>query len=167
MIREMHKRFDKLNLSLMKAMQALSPQSTVFLDYRTLIPFLVHYDLPSDEVKVELLTADKMLQSCRLDGITLKNLHDVYQQLSTVPQGFPVLLRCLKIAMTFGITSATAERSFSSLRRVKTPTMTQERLSNLALLYIERELSSNLWDCLDEVVQSFAAQHKNSRIVLL
>ena len=72
MIGEMHKQFDKLNLSLMKAMQALSPQSTVFLDYRTLIPFLVHYDLPSDEVKVELLTADKILQSCRLDGMTFE-----------------------------------------------------------------------------------------------
>lgn len=39
----------------------------------------------------EFLTADKRLQSCRLDGVTLKNLHDVHQQLSTVPQGFPVL----------------------------------------------------------------------------
>ena len=140
------------------------------MDYRTLIPFLGHCDLPSDEVKVELLTADRMLQSCRLDGVTLKNVHDVYQQLSTVPQGFTVLLRCLQIAMIFGITSATAKQSFSSLRSVKTylrSTMTQERLSNLALLYIERELSSTLWDCLDEVVQSFAAQHKNSRMVLL
>ena len=81
------------------------------MDYRTLIPFLVHYELPFDEVKVELLIADKILQSCRLDGITLKNLHDLYQQLSTVPQRFPVLLRCLKIAMTLGINSATAEKS--------------------------------------------------------
>ena len=56
----MHKRFDKLNLFLMKPMQALSPQSTVFLD---LIPFLGHYYLPSDEVKVEVLTADKTLKN--------------------------------------------------------------------------------------------------------
>ena len=42
--------------------------------------------------------------------------------------------------------------------------MIQEGLSNLALLYIEREFSSNLLECLDEVVQSFAAQHKNSEL---
>jgi len=56
-----------------------------------------------------------------------------------------MLLKRLKIAMTFGMSSATAERSFSSLRRIKNylrSTMTQERLSNLSLLYIERELSS-------------------------
>ena len=59
MIGEMHTRFAKLNLSLVKAMQALSPQSTVFLDYKTLIPFLGHYNLSSDEVKVELLQQTK------------------------------------------------------------------------------------------------------------
>ena len=55
--------------------------------------------------------------------------------------GFPQLIDCLRVAMTFGVTSASAERSFSSLKRVKTylrSTMTQERLNNLALLYIER-----------------------------
>ena len=119
---KMHKRFDKLDLSLMKPIQDLSPQSTVFLD---LIPFFGHYDLPSDEVKVEVLTADKMLQRCRLDSLTMKNFHDVYQQLSTVPQGFPVLLRCLKIAMVFHITSATAEQSFFFL----------EKSNNLLSLY--------------------------------
>ena len=53
-------------------------------------------------------------------GDELKNLHHVYEQLALVPQGFPQLLECLKIAMTFGVTSASAERLFSSLRRIKT-----------------------------------------------
>ena len=163
MIGEMHKRFDKLNLSLMKATQALSPWPTVFLDYRTLIPFLSHYDLPSHGVKVELLTVDTMLHRCRLDGVTLKNLHDVYQQLSTLPWGFPVPLRCQKIAMTFGITSATADMIlFFPEKSTNLPS-----LYNLSFLYIEKDLSSTLWDCLDEAVQSIAAQHRNSRIVVI
>ncbi len=66
---------------------------------------------------------------------------------------------------------ASAERGFSSLRRIKTylrSTMTQDRLSNLALLYIEKDLSSQLWDRIYElVVLTFAQLHKNSRIVLL
>jgi hypothetical protein len=71
--------------------------------------------------------------------------------------------------MTIGVTSATAERSFSSLRRMKTylrSTMTQDRLSNLALLYIEREVSGQLRDNLDTLVVKFGEKHSNSRIVL-
>ena len=70
--------------------------------------------------------------------------------------------------MTLDVSSASAERSFSSFRRLKTylrSTMTEERLTNLALLYIERDISSQLWDKLDELVIAFAQNH-NSRIVL-
>ena len=77
----------------------------------------------------------------------------------TAKECFPALIKCVQISMTIGVTSATAERSFSSLRRVKTylrSTMTQDRLSNLALLYIEREVSNQLWDCLDDILIRFA-----------
>ena len=56
--------------------------------------------------------------------------------------------------MTMGVNTASAERSFSSLRRLKTylhSTMTKERLSNLAL-YIERDVSSQLWNSLDSLI---------------
>ena len=46
-------------------------------------------------------------------------------------------------------------------------TMNQDRLSNMALLYIERDLSSQLWDKLDDLVIRFAETHRNSKIVLL
>ena len=42
-------------------------------------------------------------------------------------------------------------------------TMTQTRLSDLALLYIERDLSSRLWDQIDVLVLRFA----EARIVAL
>ena len=45
-------------------------------------------------------------------------------------------------------------------------TMTQERLSNLALLYIEKDVSSQLWNLLDSLILQFAEKHKNSRLVL-
>ena len=40
--------------------------------------------------------------------------------------------------------------------------MTQTRLSDLALLYIERDLSSRLWNQIDVLVLRFAETHKNS-----
>ena len=65
--------------------------------------------------------------------------------------------------MTLGVNTASAEQSFFSLRILKTylrSTMTHERLSNLALLYIERDVSSQLWNSLDSL---FA---ESSRLVL-
>lgn len=55
--------------------------------------------------------------------------------------------KVLKIYFTFPVTTATAERSFSSLRRLKTfvrNTMTQSRLNNLLMLYIHPEETGNI-----------------------
>ena len=52
----------------------------------------------------------------------------------------PELQKVLRILAVIPATSCSAERSFSSLRRLKTylrNTMTQERLSDLALLHFE------------------------------
>ena len=54
----------------------------------------------------------------------------------------PEFAKALKILAMIPATSCSAERSFSSLRRLKTylrNSMGQERLSSLALLHIERE----------------------------
>ena len=65
---------------------------------------------------------------------------------------------------------ATVERSFSSLRRIKSylrSTMSQDRLDDLAILNIERDISSRLRDTLPSLVIKFARSHGNSKIVLL
>ena len=132
-----------------------------------LLPFLNHYDIPESDIRVEAMIANSFLQQKKTD---FKSIHDVYTEVMTAPECFPKLSECLQIAMTIGVTSATAERSFSSLRRMKTylrSTMTQDRLTNLALLYIERKVSGQLWDNLDTLVIKLAEKHSNSRIVLL
>jgi len=60
--------------------------------------------------------------------------------------------------MCIGVTSASAERSFSALKRIKTwlrNTMNQDRLSSLAILHIEKQLTANL--DLEETINLFAA----------
>lgn len=55
--------------------------------------------------------------------------------------------KLLKLYYTFPVTTATSERSFSSLRRLKTflrSTMTECRLNNLFLLYIHKSVTLNL-----------------------
>ena len=51
--------------------------------------------------------------------------------------------KLLRIYLTIPITTATAERSFSALRRIKTylrSTMSEERLNNTMLLHVHKDL---------------------------
>ena len=60
---------------------------------------------------------------------------------------YPTLVRVYGIALAIPITSCSAERSFSTLKRVKTrlrSTMLQERLEGLLLMSIERKILMNL-----------------------
>ena len=82
--------------------------------------------------------------------------------------GFYELFRLCKIAVVLPVSSASCERSFSSLRLIKTylrSAMTEKRLSSLAVLSIESKRTKAL--DLDTFVKRFAEQHGNHRILLL
>lgn len=69
------------------------------------------------------------------------------QLLTKIRDSFPNLTVTLRILLTMPVTTATAERSFSKLKIIKNymrTTMTQERLTNLALLSIESDLCEQL-----------------------
>ena len=60
---------------------------------------------------------------------------------------FPNVSTLYKLFMTLPVSRATAERSFSRLKLIKSylrSTMSESRFTNLALLSIERELTNNL-----------------------
>lgn len=70
---------------------------------------------------------------------------------------FPNSLIALKILLTMPVTVASGERSFSKLKLIKDylrSTMTQERLTNLATIAIEREIVEKL--NYDQLINSFA-----------
>ena len=67
---------------------------------------------------------------------------DLCQLLENTELMFPNLHCTFKVLLTMPVSTATAERSFSSLRRLKTylrSTMTETRLSSLALLCIHHD----------------------------
>ena len=72
------------------------------------------------------------------------------------PVLYPSIDTILCIMLTMPVTSATAERSFSVLRRLKTyvrSTMNNDRLSSLALMHIHRDFSVDL----DKVMEKFVS----------
>jgi hypothetical protein len=72
------------------------------------------------------------------------------------PVLYPSIDTILCIMLTMPVTSATAERSFSVLRQLKTyvrSTMNNDRLSSLALVHIHRDFSVDL----DKVMEKFVS----------
>ena len=73
---------------------------------------------------------------------------------------FSETVSLLNILITTPMTTAEAERCFSTLKRIKTflrNSMGQERLNALAMLSMERELVLNMRDFNEKVIDRFAA----------
>jgi len=69
-------------------------------------------------------------------------------------------MKLLKIIITIPMSTAESENFFSTLKRIKTflrNTMHQERLSALAMLYIEKNFVMNIVDFNNKVIELFAS----------
>ena len=82
-----------------------------------------------------------------LNFIVKNDLRETYQELELL----------LWLFLTIPITTASSERSFSALRIIKNylrNSMSDERLSNLVLLFIEKEITKSLNT--DKLIDIFA-----------
>ena len=73
-------------------------------------------------------------------------------------KNYPNALKLLQLAVTLPVSSATCERAFSAMGRVKNylrTTMGQPRFSALSMLEIESELAAEI--DLDKVVDEFSS----------
>ncbi len=71
---------------------------------------------------------------------------------------YPSLVTLLKIFATIPVTTATGERSFSSLKFIKNylrSTMTESRLNGLAQLFINRDIKLDY----NKVIDCFGGAH--------
>ena len=82
-----------------------------------------------------------------------------YLMKNNMSETFPNIKIIYKILLTFTVTVASGERSFSKLKLIKTyirATMSQQRLCGLATISIEREEASML--DYEELINIFATQ---------
>lgn len=94
-----------------------------------------------------------------------KRAVDVLHYLKQMEECYPNAWVAYRILLTIPVTVASAERSFSKLKLIKSylrSTMSQERLNCLALLSIEKELVHKL--DYSSLIETFAA--KNARRVV-
>ena len=79
---------------------------------------------------------------------------------------FDQVITYFQMVLTFPVTSASCERSFSALKRIKTytrSTMTDHRLTASTLLSIEKDLTQSLYLNPDAVVYKYA-KRKDGRL---
>ena len=159
---ELNRRFSGRNVELMRAIHACNPQCSQFLEPEQLQPLVDSYNLDSESLRMESILCKRTLAKKTMDSTA-----DVFKELLPLKEAFPTLLGILRIALTICVSSASCERSFSALKRIKTylrSTMQEERLVNLAVLSVEREISQTL--NLEDVIDKFCAHDKNRRIIL-
>lgn len=105
----------------------------------------------------ELATIYSATDFRRLSGAV--SLYSFFKD-NKLEETFSEALKLLEILITIPMTSSEAERCFSMLKRIKTflrNTMSQERLSALAMLSIERDLIMEIPDFNQKVIEKFAS----------
>lgn len=167
LIAELTRRFTENN-DVLCGVSALHPQSENFMDISLLKPFAEHYACDIDSVEVECKLVIKLLQRIEAERkCKIETLMQLVTVLGEYKLAFHELHKLGVIAVTIPASSSSCERTFSCLRRLKTylrSRMTNNRLSDLAVLAVERSLSNKI--DLQRVVDMFDAAHSNRRIRL-
>ncbi|KAL6463249.1 hypothetical protein MHYP_G00276400 [Metynnis hypsauchen] len=117
-------------------------------------------DIDGREMMQEIISLPQLPpQTTALELLTY--LHD-----NSLQEVYPNLWIALRIILTLPVTVASAERSFSKLKLIKTylrSTMGQERLSGLAVISINAEVAHSL--SFDDLISDFAARKARRALV--
>ncbi|XP_050544243.1 uncharacterized protein LOC126907178 [Daktulosphaira vitifoliae] len=168
MINELQRRFSDNN-PILSGISSLNPQNKSFLDLQVSLPFAKHYEVDIESLESELKLIPKLIDRHQKEKKTKTNtILDFIQLLENYKLAFFELYLLFTIAIIIPPSSAGVERTFSSLRQIKTfmrSKMINTRLSDLAVLSIEKNISKNL--DLEFIVDKFSAAHHNRRIMLV
>jgi hypothetical protein len=116
----MERRFnDETVMPLLKSISVCHPDSKLFLDTDTLQPLIEAYKLDQTGSLLSQIDVCKlMLKQCSNSS----KPEDIAQLITLLnpASGFPDLRRLLQLALTVPIANVAAERSFSSMRNIRT-----------------------------------------------
>ena len=170
MLSELNRRFSDEALEIMRAVQCCNPSSKSFLEPTELLLLATKYNL---NVDLDILTSEctqaigTLKISSERDQTAYTSISEVLQELGTLKEAFPNVVKLLQISLTIVVSSASCERSFSALKRIKNylrSKMTEDRLNHVAILSIEKDLSKEV--DYEQIIDSFIAKDGNRRIIL-
>jgi hypothetical protein len=121
-------------------------------------------DILQCELKILPTTIKKYEETVKTKVANIMDFIDILIKYDLV---FPETLKLAVIVVTIPVSSAACERTFSSLKRIKTylrNRMTDERLGHLAIINIECAAVKRLETT--KIVDEFDACHENRRIIL-
>ncbi|OCT92858.1 hypothetical protein XELAEV_18015924mg [Xenopus laevis] len=155
MLGECHRRFAAETMEIAKSVDAVLKCDTSGLD-----GLLNKYSHVLN-INTKLSLTEMALIKIDIPEITLENLKG-----AASTKFYPNFTKLFKLALTLPTGTATCERSFSAMRRVRNwmrTTMCQERLYSLCLLHIESDLTSQL--NIQQIIDTYDSKSKR-RIVL-
>ena len=163
---EVERRFDQSDLHTIRKIEQLMLDACNGNDYTSFDDVLCYLkdDVDYERFKAHLSMLPDLIKVAFKDSVPVKKVTNVRTIAEAMEQSviYKDMLsevdKVLKIFFTFPVTSATAEWSFSSLRRLKTflrSTMSDCRLNNLFLLYIHTSRTDAL--NLEKVAKDFIA----------
>ncbi|XP_046735013.1 uncharacterized protein LOC124404722 [Diprion similis] len=125
---------------------------------------MYYVNVIAEELESECLHLAHYLRNVQNSGNEEINIPELYHLLRAdeIEETFPNVAITLRIFLALMVTNCSGERSFSKLSRIKNElrsTMLQERLNNLSLMSIERDVLEQ--NDFEEVIDDFA--HQKSR----
>ncbi|KAJ4430557.1 hypothetical protein ANN_19145 [Periplaneta americana] len=100
----------------------------------------------------------------------MKSIHEILDHITSngLQEMLPELYKLCNLILTIPVTTAEVERSFSTLKRIKTyarSTMSEDRLSGLAVISIEKEMLKSIKTVststfYDAVIEEFVKQER-------
>ena len=173
LIRELEDRFDQKDLlPPVLALEGLILNAANGDDYSSSLSYIktscFNSDLDFDVLHRQLLLLQDVI-SQELPTVkhvtTVRTVCEALNSKETYKSLFSEVHSLLRLFLTIPITSATSERSFSTLRRVCTylrSTMTEKRLNNCFLLHVHKELTDkcNLQELAKEFVKRNDERYK-------
>ena len=152
-INDIKTKFEENNITILNALQCCLSNKNC--SDENILEVCNTYDIIIDDFKAELKLFSKMCLSSDIPE-NFENRLNFFLSKDLIGS-FENMYKIFKIYLSIPMSSASSERSFSSLRRLKTftrNTIGQERLSNIAILNIENMYPMNF----DKIIDQFSAE---------
>ena len=166
-ISELENRFGRTK-PIINAVAALHPSNTLFLNFDALTPLATFYQSNLDLLKSELMIRPTTLAMYENEkNMKITTIMDLLDMLKIYKIAFIETYKLAVISAKIPVSSAACERTFSTLKRLKTcvrNSMTNERLIHLAVTNVESAVAKSL--NIEDIVKEFDAAHNNRRILL-